>query len=77
MDLLNALLMLPTDGPFLENKNEVLKIVEEAAANYESLDHLKNRISGKYNTTKKIDVAFKTLIDLNMEEIEQKTQKQH
>ena len=71
--------MQQTNGPFLENENEVLKIVEEAAhyANYESLDHLKNRISGKYNTIKKIDVAFQTVIDLNMEEIEQKTQKQH
>ena len=46
MDLLNPLLMLSMNGPSLENKNEVLKIVEKSAANYESLDHPKNRIGG-------------------------------
>ena len=32
MNLLNALLMLTMNGPFLENENEVLKIVEKAVA---------------------------------------------
>ena len=40
----------------------------------ESLDLWKNRICGKYNTNKKIDVAVQTVIDLNMEEIQQNIQ---
>ena len=44
MNLLNALLMMPMSGPSLENENEVLKIVEKAVGNYESLDHQKHRI---------------------------------
>lgn len=40
----------------------------------ESLDLWKNRICGKYNTNKKTDVAVQTVIDLNMEEIQQNIQ---
>ena len=44
MELLNALLMLSMNEPSFEVKNEVLKILEKAFANYGSLDHQKNRI---------------------------------
>ena len=40
----------------------------------ESLDRWKNRIGGKYNTNKKTDVAVQTVIDLNMEEIQENIQ---
>ena len=40
----------------------------------ESLDLWKNRICGKYNTNKKTDVAVQTVIDLNMEEIQENIQ---
>ena len=53
INLLNALLMLPMNGPSLENKNEVLKILEKSVTNYQSLDHWKNKVGGKYNTNKK------------------------
>ena len=53
------------NGPSFENENEVFKIVEKAVASYELLDHLKNRIGGKYNTIKKSDGAAQTVINLN------------
>ena len=53
INLLNALLMLPMNGPSLENKNEVLKILEKSVTNYQSLDHWENKVGGKYNTNKK------------------------
>ena len=56
------------NGPSFENNNKVLKIVEKAVGNYESLGHRKNRIGVKYNTNKKSDVAVQTVIDLNTEE---------
>ena len=59
------------NGPSLENENEVFKIVKKAVASYELLDHLKNRIGGKYNAIKKSDVAVQTVINLNMEENQQ------
>ena len=71
MELLNALLILSINGPSLENKNEVLKIVKTAVANYESLDLLKNIIVGKYNANKKSDVAIQIVIDLKMEKNQQ------
>ena len=40
----------------------------------ESLDRWKNRIGGKYSTNKKTDVAVQTVIDLNMEEIQENIQ---
>ena len=74
MELLNALLILSINGPSLENKNEVLKIVKTAVANYESLDLLKNIIVGKYNANKKSDVAIQIVIDLKMEKNQQNTE---
>ena len=56
------------NGPSFENNNKVLKIVEKAVGNYESLGHRKNRIGVKYNNNKKSDVAVQTVIDLNTEE---------
>ena len=50
--------MLPMNGSSLENENELLKIVEKAVANYESLDDQINRVGGeKYNANKKNVVA--------------------
>ena len=66
--------MLPINGPSLENKNEVLKIVETAVVNYESLVLLKNRIVGKYNANKKSDAAIQIVIDLKMEKNQQNTE---
>ena len=74
MDLINALLMLSMNGPSLENEDKVLKYVERAVANYEPLDHQRNRIVQKYNINKKSDVAVQTVIYLNMEEIKQNTE---
>lgn len=74
MDLLDVVLMLSMNGPSPKNKNEVLKIMEKAVLNYESLDHWKNRIGGKYNTKKKSDVAVQTVVDLNMKKVQQNTE---
>ena len=59
--------MLPMNGSYLENKNELLKIVEKAVANYESLDDQINRVGKKYNANKKNVVAVQTAIGLHME----------
>ena len=60
--------MLPTNGSSLENENELLKIVEKAVANYESLDDQINRVGGeKYNANKKNVVAVQMVIGLQME----------
>lgn len=59
--------MLPMNGSYLENKNELLKIVEKAVANYESLDDQINRVGEKYNANKKNVVAVQTVIGLHME----------
>ena len=60
--------MLPTNGSSLENENELLKIVEKAVANYESLDDQINRVGGeKYNANKKNVVAVQMVIGLHME----------
>ena len=60
--------MLPMNGSSLENKNELLKIVEKAVANYESLDDQINRVGGeKYNANKKNVVAVQMVIGLHME----------
>ena len=65
--------MMSMSGPSLENENEVLKIVEKAVGNFESLDHQKHRIGWKY-TKKKSDVTVQTVTDINMEEIKQNTE---
>ena len=49
--------MLQMNGSSLENENELLKIVEKAVANYESLDDQINRVGEKYNANKKNVVA--------------------
>ena len=59
--------MLPTNGSSLENENELLKIVEKAVANYESLDDQINRVGEKYNANKKNVVAVQMVIGLQME----------
>ena len=60
--------MLPMNGSSLENANELLKIVEKAVANYESLDDQINRVGGeKYNANKKNVVAVQMVIGLHME----------
>lgn len=60
--------MLPMNGSSLENENELLKIVEKAVANYESLDDQINRVGGeKYNANKKNVVAVQMVIGLHME----------
>ena len=59
--------MLPMNGSSLENKNELLKIVEKAVANYESLDDQINRVGEKYNANKKNVVAVQMVISLHME----------
>ena len=59
--------MLPMNGSSLENENEVLKIVEKAVANYESLDDQINRVGEKYNANKKNVVAVQMVIGLHME----------
>ena len=59
--------MLPTNGSSLENENELLKIVEKAVANYESLDDQINRVGEKYNANKKNVVAVQMVIGLHME----------
>ena len=59
--------MLPMNGSSLENANELLKIVEKAVANYESLDDQINRVGEKYNANKKNVVAVQMVIGLHME----------
>ena len=59
--------MLPMNGSSLENENELLKIVEKAVANYESLDDQINRVGEKYNANKKNVVAVQMVIGLQME----------
>ena len=59
--------MLPMNGSSLENENELLKIVEKAVANYESLDDQINRVGEKYNANKKNVVAVQMVIGLHME----------
>ena len=44
MDHLNALLMLPMNGPSLENEDEVLRIVEKEVANYDGKTELGENI---------------------------------
>ena len=59
--------MLPMNESSLENENELLKIVEKAVANYESLDDQINRVGEKYNANKKNVVAVQMVIGLHME----------
>ena len=59
--------MLPMNWSSLENENELLKIVEKAVANYESLDDQINRVGEKYNANKKNVVAVQMVIGLHME----------